>query len=74
MTDQIFENPRLVAIYDAFDGQRRDLDHYVSLAKELGAKSVLDVGCGTGCFAHRLAEEGFKVVAVDPENFRIDVA
>lgn len=74
MADQIFENPRLVAIYDAFDVQRRDLDHYVALSKELEAKSVLDIGCGTGCFAHRLAEEGFKVVAVDPARSSIEAA
>ena len=74
MADLIFENPRLVAIYDAFDGQRRDLDHYLALAKELRAKSVLDVGCGTGCFAHRLAQEGFKVFAVDPARSSIEAA
>lgn len=74
MADPIFENPRLVSIYDAFDGQRRDLDHYVSLAKDLKAKSVLDVGCGTGCFACRLEEEGFKVIGVDPARSSIEAA
>jgi len=59
MPDQIFEHPRLVAIYDFFDGDRKDLDHYVALAKELKAKSVLDLVCETGCFASRLSEEKF---------------
>ena len=48
MADLIFEDPRLVAIYDVFDGQRTDLDPYVSIVTELRAKSVLDLGCGTG--------------------------
>lgn len=51
MADQIFENIRLVSIYDEFDGSRIDLDHYVSIIKEFSAKSVLDIGCGTGCLA-----------------------
>lgn len=74
MADQIFENPRLVAIYDAFDGERWDLDHYVSLTKELGSKSILDVGCGTGCFVHRLAAQGFKVTGLDPARASIEAA
>lgn len=52
MVDEIFENPRLAQIYDHFDGDRDDLVHYLNIAKELKAKSVLDVGCGTGCFAN----------------------
>ncbi len=66
MPDPIFENPRLVSIYDAFDGQRRDLNHYLAIAKEMNSKKVLDVGCGTGCFALMLCEQGFDVVGVEP--------
>jgi SAM-dependent methyltransferase len=51
MPDLIFEDPRLVSIYDAFDGQRKDLYHYIDLIKGLGAQFVLDIGCGTGCLA-----------------------
>ncbi|MBA3279296.1 MAG: class I SAM-dependent methyltransferase, partial [Geodermatophilaceae bacterium] len=51
MADNIFEHPRLVAIYDALDPDRSDLDAYAAIADELGARSVLDVGCGTGTFA-----------------------
>ncbi len=28
MADEIFENPRLAAIYDPFDPERSDLDAY----------------------------------------------
>jgi hypothetical protein len=33
MSDEIFENPRLAAIYDALDADRRDLDVYVAFAE-----------------------------------------
>ena len=48
MPDEVFEHPRLVAIYDALDPDRSDLDGYVGIARELGARRVLDIGCGTG--------------------------
>jgi 2-polyprenyl-3-methyl-5-hydroxy-6-metoxy-1,4-benzoquinol methylase len=64
--DTIFAHPRLSAVYDAFDGPRDDLAAYVSIAGELGADRVLDVGCGTGSLAVLLARTGRTVVAVDP--------
>jgi SAM-dependent methyltransferase len=72
--DAIFAHPRLAAIYDAFDGDRKDLAAYLSIADELGADRVLDVGCGTGCLAVLLAESGRTVVGVDPAEASIEVA
>jgi SAM-dependent methyltransferase len=72
--DAIFAHPRLAPVYDAFDGPRDDLDAYVSLAGELGAERVLDVGCGTGCLAILLAGTGRTVVAVDPAAASLEVA
>ena len=66
MSDLIFEDERLVAIYDNLDGPRRDLDHYIAIAKELNAKSILDVGSGTGCFALLASEHGFDVTGLEP--------
>jgi ubiquinone/menaquinone biosynthesis C-methylase UbiE len=74
MPDPIFENPRLVSIYDHFDGQRRDLGNYISIVKEFKAKSVLDVGCGTGCLACCLAEEGVEVTGLEPAQASLDFA
>ena len=34
MADAIFDNPRLAAIYDAFEAPREDLEHYLALARE----------------------------------------
>ena len=74
MPDDIFEHPRLVAIYDALDPDRSDLDVYVDIADELGARRVLDLGCGTGTFAVLLADRGLEVVGVDPAGGSLDVA
>ena len=74
MADDLFEHPRLAAVYDALDPDRSDLDAYVAIVTELGAQRVLDVGCGTGTLALMLAEQGVDVVAVDPAGAMLDVA
>lgn len=72
--DAIFAHPRLAPIYDAFDGDRDDLAAYLSIADELGADRVLDVGCGTGSLAFLLAASGRIVVGVDPAGASLEVA
>ncbi len=75
MTDALFGEPRLAAIYDLVEGERRvDLDHYLALADELGARSLLDVGCGTGILACRAAGLGMEVTGVDPAGASLEVA
>jgi SAM-dependent methyltransferase len=72
--DATFEHPRLAQVYDRLDPDRGDLDAYVAIVDELGAQSVLDVGCGTGTLACTLARRGVNVVAVDPAQAMLDVA
>ncbi|MCG7210361.1 class I SAM-dependent methyltransferase [Streptomyces arenae] len=74
MADECYGHPRLAAIYDALDPDRGDLDAYVRLAEESGARRVLDIGCGTGTFALLLAGRGLEVVGVDPAHASVDVA
>lgn len=74
MPDAIFDDPRLAALYDPLDPDRSDLDAYVAIVDELGARRVLDVGCGTGTFACLLAQRGVEVVGLDPAGASLDVA
>ncbi|MFD3308238.1 class I SAM-dependent methyltransferase [Streptomyces sp. NPDC058694] len=74
MAGEAFEHPRLAAIYDVLDPDRSDLDAYVGIAEEFGARQVLDIGCGTGVFALLLADRGIEVVGVDPALASLDVA
>jgi SAM-dependent methyltransferase len=74
MTDDLFTSQRLAEIYDAVEGERGDLDHYLAIAAGFGARSVLDVGCGTGTLACLLADRGIDVVGVDPAAASLDIA
>lgn len=74
MPDAIFANPRLAAIYDPLDPDRSDLTAYAAMAAEFGARSVLDVGCGTGTLACLLAGRGLEVTGVDPAAASLAVA
>ena len=72
--DAIFSHPRLAVIYDALDGKRTDLEVYAAIVDELGARLVLDIGCGTGTLACQLAAKGVEVVGLDPAAASIEVA
>ena len=72
--DQLFADPRLAAIYDDIDGDRADLDHYEAIIDELGARSVLDIGCGTGVLACRLARRGITMIGLEPASASLAVA
>jgi SAM-dependent methyltransferase len=69
-----FDDPRIAGVYDVFDSDRSDLDLYLAIVAELGASSVLDLGCGTGTFAIMLADSGCDVAGVDPAGAMLDVA
>lgn len=74
MPDRLFAVPELARLYDPLDPDRRDLEHYVRILAELGATSVLDVGCGTGTFALMLAGRGLSVTGLDPAEASLEVA
>ncbi len=72
--DPIFNDPRLAALYDAFEGNRNDLVHYVKINKDLKARNVIDLGCGTGSLALMLAKEKIQTIGVDPAQASLDEA
>ena len=74
MPDPVFDDPRLAAVYDPLDPDRSDLDAYLAVVREFDARTVVDVGCGTGTLAVLLAARGVEVVAIDPAAASLAVA
>ena len=72
--DRVFDDPRLAAVYDPLDPDRSDLGPYLDIARALDARTVIDVGCGTGTLACLLAAEGREVIGVDPAAAMLAVA
>ncbi|MXG88885.1 methyltransferase domain-containing protein [Nocardioides flavescens] len=72
--DAAFADARLAALYDPLDTDRSDLEQYVAIVEELGARIVVDLGCGTGVLALLLAERDVDVTGVDPAIASVDVA
>jgi SAM-dependent methyltransferase len=69
-----FNNPRLVAVYNTvcpLDGYEQ---FYLELAKKLSAKTIIDVGCGTGLLTCELAKQGHRIIGVEPSNRMLEVA
>jgi ubiquinone/menaquinone biosynthesis C-methylase UbiE len=71
--DTLYADPRLVDLYDLLNAGDWD---YAFYAKRVGKQNrkVLDLGCGTGTFALRLAADGHDVVAIDPSPTMINYA
>jgi len=74
MPDAAFANERLAALYDIAEAGRGDLVYYEAIVGELGATSVLDIGCGTGTLACSLAASGLRVVGLDPAGASLALA
>jgi SAM-dependent methyltransferase len=69
--DRLYDDAELVQFYDLENGWGGDSDFCAGLAAE--AKSVLDLGCGTGELAAVLGP-GRAVVGVDPAAAMLEVA
>ena len=59
-------DPRIVDLYDGDNPDGPDHDFYRSLADELDAASILDIGCGTGILTVTFMQQGRSVTGVDP--------
>jgi SAM-dependent methyltransferase len=63
-----FTDPRLVAAYDTLNPYDADAQpgFYRRLAAELGAATIVDLGCGTGLLTCELARAGYRMIGVEP--------
>jgi SAM-dependent methyltransferase len=64
--DQHYVDPRLVELYDIENTRGADTDFYLRLAADLDARTILDLGCGTGLLTRELAVDDRQVAGVDP--------
>lgn len=69
-----YRNSLLVDLYDAINPYAADTKFYVELTESLKAKSVLDIGCGTGILAAELIEKDLNVIGIDPSKEMLDIA
>lgn len=72
--DLHYVDPRLVELYDQANPRGADTDFYLALATGLGARTIVDLGCGTGLLTRELAVRGRRVIGVDPSPAMLAVA
>lgn len=74
MPEDVYEEARLAALYDAFNPWDDQDAFYLEQARRTGGP-VLDLGCGTGRLAVHIAEEtGLAVTGVEPGTGMFEVA
>lgn len=69
--DRLYDDPELAGFYDHENEGGADFEYCLRFASQ--ARSVLDLGCGTGQLAAALSD-GRSVVGVDPAGAMLDVA
>lgn len=75
MLDLHYVDPRLVALYDIENPRGADTDFFLELATEINAKTIIDLGCGTGILTRELAaDRSREVIGVDPASAMLAVA
>lgn len=69
-----YDDPRLVDLYDGDNPDGDDHAFYRGLAESIGARRILDLGCGTGMLTVTLTAADRTVVGVDPSDAMLAIA
>lgn len=69
-----FSDPRLVAIYNTTNPISGYQQFYLDLALDLSAKTIIDVGCGSGLLTCKLAKQAHSIIGIEPAKAMLDLA
>ncbi|WP_083518928.1 class I SAM-dependent methyltransferase [Serinicoccus chungangensis] len=61
-----YDDPRLAVLYDIDNPDGPDHDFFRRFADDLGAKDIVDLGCGTGLLTVTLVKPGRTVIGIEP--------
>jgi SAM-dependent methyltransferase len=68
-----FSDPRLVAVYDRH-ALGADSEFFCNLADDISARTIIDLGCGTGLLTCELAKRGHTMIGIEPSETMLAVA
>ncbi len=74
VTDDPYRDADLVSLYDLDNPGGEDHAFFRALADQIGARSVIDLGCGTGLLTRSLTRPGRTVIGIDPSRTMLDYA
>lgn len=74
VSDQ-YSNPKIASLYNQTN-QHYPLEKkfYFDLAKEINAKKIVDIGCGTGLLTLEMANLGYEMIGVEPGKAMLEIA
>jgi SAM-dependent methyltransferase len=74
VVDDPYRDADLVELYDLDNPDGEDHAYFRLLADEIDARSIVDLGCGTGLLTRSLAGPERTVIGVDPSRTMLDYA
>lgn len=69
-----FSDPRLASLYDQLNPFGNDSEFFCKQAHDLGARNIIDLGCGTGLLTLELAKRGHSATGIEPAAAMLSVA